>query len=118
MELSGLKQLIEAFKAARKTEIILIAAALCALFLCLTDGSSLKEAATEEEKRIQHILSQIEGAGKVHVMLSEDESGLKQGAVVAAAGAERIEVMLELQQVMHTLTGLELDRIEVVKSKR
>lgn len=118
MELSGLKQLIEAFKTARRTEIILIIAAICALLYCLMDGSAQGRIATDEEKRIQNILSRIEGAGKVHVMLSTDEAGSHQGAIIAAGGAEEIAVRLELQQAMHTLTGLELERIEVVKSKR
>lgn len=113
-----MKQFIEAFKTARRTEIILIIVALCALLYCLMDGSSPGRFATDEERRLQHILSQIEGAGTVHVMLSTDEDGLSQGAIVASAGAEKIKVRLELQQAMHTLTGLDLDRIEVVKSKR
>ena len=118
MELSGLKQLIEAFKSARRSEIILIGVALCALLLCFMNGIPKGEIATEEEKRMQRILSQIEGAGSVRVMLSMDGSGEHKGAVVAAPGAEQIEVKLKLQQAMHTLTGLELDQIEVVKSKR
>ena len=113
-----MKQFIEAFKTARKTEIILIAAALCALLFCLTEGNTNERIATEEELRIQHILSQIEGAGEVQVMISTDETGAYQGAIIAAVGAEQIYVKLELLQAMHTLTGMDLEQIDVVESKR
>ena len=113
-----MKQLIEAIKAARKQEIILILLAVCALFLCSADSLPSREMATEEELRIQRILSQIEGAGPVCVMLSSDANGVPVGAIIAAPGAERIEVQLKLLQAVHTLTGLELEQIEIVKSKR
>jgi len=114
-----LKLLVEAFKSARKAEIIIVAAALLMLLL-LGVGNTISEndAVTDEERRMQRILSQIEGAGNVKVMLSTDESGALMGAVIAAPGAEGIAVQLRLQQAVHTLTELELDRIEVVKSKR
>lgn len=113
-----MKQLIEAFKSARKTEIILIVSAICALLLCLAGASPKSEITTPEEERMQRILSRIDGAGSVRVMLSSNEDGEHRGAIVVAPGAEEIEVQLKLQQAIHTLTGLELDQIEVVKSKR
>lgn len=114
-----MKLLVEAFKSARKAEIIIVAAALLMLIL-LSLGNSfpVDGAVTDEERRMQRILSQVEGAGSVKVMLSTDESGELLGAVVAASGAGEIAVQLRLQQAVHTLTELELDQIEVVKSKR
>lgn len=114
-----MKLLIEAFKSARKTEIIIVAAALIVL-LMLGIGNSIPGdgTVTEMESRMQRILSQIEGAGRVKVMLSEDDSGSLTGAVIAASGAEEIAVRLRLQQAVRTLTELKLDQIEVVKSKR
>lgn len=90
------------------------------MLLLLGFGNSLQgdNTATMEERRMQRILSQIEGAGSVKVMLSTDETGALLGAVIASAGADEIAVQLRLQQAVHTLTELELDRIEVVRSKR
>lgn len=117
MELNQLKLLIEAFKSARKTEIILIIAAVCALLACVYASDSSNGTSTDTEMRMAHILSQIEGAGRVEVMLADDESNL-QGAVIVAAGADEIEVHLKIQQAVHAMTGLELNRIEVIESKR
>lgn len=112
-----MKQLIEAFKSARKIELILIAAAVCVLML-LGFGVSFPQerTMTEDEKRMQRILSKIEGAGKVETMIRVDADCRPMGALIVASGAENIRTMLKLQQAVHTLTGLELDRIEIVKS--
>ena len=50
-------------------------------------------------------------------MISRNAEGEIGGVVVAASGADDLRAMLELQQAVRTLTGLELDRIEIVKSK-
>lgn len=109
---------MDAFRSARKTELVLIAAAVCIL-LALWIGDAVPESTTasEPEQRMQHVLSQIEGAGKVDIMISTGDDGIPVGAVVAASGADEVYVLLQLQQAVHALTGLELDRIEVVKSK-
>ena len=109
-----MKQLGEVLKGARRSEFWIAAAAICAL-LALSLGSG-DSAAGGAEARMERILSQIEGAGKVTVMLS-DEEGAARGAVVAASGAGDARVVLELQRAVRALTGLELDRIEIVKSK-
>ena len=70
-----------------------------------------------DEKRMERLLSSIEGAGRVSVMISQGTDGEIAGVVVAASGADDLRVMLELQRAVRTLTGLELDRIEIVKSK-
>lgn len=113
-----MKLLIEAFKSARKTEIILIIAAVCALAVCMCGPAGDSISSSDEEKRMGHILSQIEGAGKVQVMLSNEGEASRRGAVVIASGAGQIDVQIKLQQAVHTLTGLELNRIEVIESKR
>ena len=111
-----MKQLIEALKSARKLEICIAVAALAAL-LALSIGGGTGQQASEEELRMQRILSRIEGAGRVSVMLSGDGMCC-MGAVVASSGAEDISVMLQLQRAVRALTGLELEQIEIVKSGR
>lgn len=104
-------------KSARKIEMLVIAALLCTiLVLCMGEGK-VTTAANTDEKRMQSILSQIDGAGRVSVMLAEDAEGQMTGAVVVASGAENVHVMLEIQRAVRAITGLELENIEIVKSK-
>lgn len=109
---------IEALKSARKLEIfILLAAAAILLVLALGSGGT-DTAQTEPEARLASLLSSIEGAGRVSVMLREVEDGSCAGAVVATEAADEIAVMLQLQRAVQTLTGLELEQIEIVKAGR
>lgn len=112
-----MKQLFEALRAARKIELLVIAAVLCALLL-LYMGDGEGGAANEAEARMERVLSRIEGAGRVSVMISEGAGGEIVGAVVVAGGADDLHVSLELQRAVQTLTGLELEQIEVAKSER
>ena len=112
-----MKRLMEALKSARKLEICIALAAIAILML-LGLGNGGDGGASPEERRMERILSEIEGAGRVSVKLSEDEKGACSGAVVAASGAEDIAVLLRLQGAVQTLTGLEPENIEIVKSGR
>ena len=110
-----MKQLGELLKGARRIEFWIAAAAVCAL-LALALGGGTNTRADDVEARMERILSRIEGAGRVTVMLSGVE-GAPEGAVVAASGADSARVVLELQRAVQALTGLELGKIEIVKSK-
>lgn len=111
-----MKQWLDALKSARKIEVLIIGAAIC-IALVLWMGGEKGISANDEEARMAAILSEIEGAGRVTVMISRDDENQIRGAVVAASGADDIRVILEIQQAVKTLTGLELENIEVVKSK-
>lgn len=113
-----MKQLIEALRSARKIEIFIIAAVVCTLAVLWMGGGAQTATGSEEEVRMARILSRIEGAGSVSVMIASSEDGAATGVVVAASGAGDVRVMLEMQRAVRTLTGLELDRIEIVKSER
>ena len=112
-----MKQLLVALKSARKIEILIIAAMLCILLVLCMGGENIKDGANDEEKRMQHILSQIEGSGRVSVMITHNDDGEYAGVVVASSGADDVRAMLELQRAVKALTGLELEAIEIVKSK-
>ena len=110
-----MKQLAELLKGARRIEFWIAAAAVCAL-LALALGGGADTRTDDVEARMERILSSIEGAGRVAVMLSGAE-GAPEGAVIAASGADSVRVALELQRAVRALTGLELEKIEIVKSK-
>lgn len=70
-----------------------------------------------DELRMQQLLKSINGSGKVTVMLAKDEQNQITGAVVVSSGADNIRKMLEMQRVVQILTGLQLEDIEIVKSR-
>ena len=104
--------MFETIKAARWLELTIAAALICILIvLAMSDGGN----GNDEEERMQRILSGIEGAGRVRVMIARDEGGNCTGVVVVASGAEDVEVMLRLQRAVQALTQLELRQIEVIR---
>ena len=109
-----MKQVFETIKAARWLELAIAAGLVCVL-LVLALGSGSENAVSDEEARMERILSKIEGAGRVNVMLARDDEGACTGAVVVASGAENVEVMLRMQRAVQALTNLELSQIEIVR---
>ena len=109
-----MKQVFETIKAARWLELAIAAGLVCVLIV-LALGSGGESAASDEEARMERILSKIDGAGRVNVMLARDGAGACTGAVVVASGAEDVEVMLRLQRAVQALTKLELSQIEIVR---
>ena len=90
----------------------------------LTVGTGETSSVSREEARIAQVLSLMEGAGRVEVVLFylEPTGGLWQeestrtnptGAVIVAQGADRIEVRLRLTRAASTLLGLEMEKIGV-----
>ncbi len=79
----------------------------------------------EQEIRLARILSAIEGAGQVEVMIypldqaqpvfsqSETEPASAQGVIVCAEGAEDLRIRLMLQQAVVTALALPADRVEI-----
>jgi len=115
-----LKRLVEALRSAHKIELLVIVLFLCILLLLFSgnQGSNPDWQAEGDELRMQRLLSRIQGAGKVSVMLAEDEQEGIIGAVVVSPGADDVRVMLELQRAVQALTKLEIEQIEIVKSER
>ena len=108
-----MKRLIESIRAARWLELTIAAGLICIL-LVLALSNAGGSVASDDETRMQRILSEIDGAGKVNVMIAEDEGGACTGVVVVASGAGDIEVLLRLQRAVQALTRLELSRIEII----
>ena len=115
-----MKKCLETLKAARWLELLLISAALAVAALLFMSGenASAPADASSAELRMQRILSKIEGAGKVSVMISEDPDtpDVPSGVVVTASGAKDLQVLLKIQNAVRTLTGLPVGKIEVYAS--
>jgi len=114
-----MKRCMEILKAARWLELLLVSVALAvAALLFMGSDAGAPSNASPAELRMQRILSEIEGAGKVSVMISEDVQNpdVPAGVVVAASGASDLQVLLKIQNAVRTLTGLPVGRIEVYAS--
>ena len=96
-----------------------LAAALAFAALCLLFSSSGSQTASQEERRIAEVLSVIEGAGKVEVVLYHNRQNTfgsetsPTGAVVVAQGADDVEVRLQLTRAVRTLLGLPESAVDV-----
>jgi len=88
-----------------------------------------------QEMRLAQVLSKIEGAGEVDVVIwyegwtqessawlwnaeENAEGGMPRGAVVVAQGADDLMVRLKLAQAVETLLGLDAQAVEVFAMKQ
>ncbi len=67
------------------------------------------------ESRLEGILSQIEGIGEVHVMITMDDNELVQGIAVSAQGGNQPIVAKEIVEVVRALFDVEMHKIKVIK---
>ena len=107
---------MDKLRGARRAELFAALAllALFALLLMGKDGAGGGPGKTELEARMERILSGIDGAGRVSVMVTEDADGRVAGALVVAEGLEDARTYLNLQSAVAKLLELELDRIEII----
>jgi len=69
---------------------------------------------TPLETRLQGVLSQIEGVGRVRTMVRETDTQIT-GVLIVCEGAETLSVRLRVQEAAKTLLGIENEKISVVK---
>ena len=100
-----------ALKGLRFGEALLAVAVLAACVLLWSRSAG----STGLEGRMERVLSQVEGAGRVRVLLNgvQDDSPVT-GAVIVAEGADSVRVLLELQRAAATLLNLDLNQVEVL----
>ena len=92
--------------------VILLCCALC--LLLRTAGH--EQIATSEEARISRVLSAMEGAGRVEVVLYYQKDGSDAqpcGAVVVADGAKDMAVQLRLHQAVMKLLHLDAEAVGI-----
>lgn len=85
---------------------------LCALVLLILPtgggGDGSDTSGSETETRLEFVLSDIEGAGRVRVLCSE------MGAAVVCDGADSPQVRLAVVEAVSAYTGLGSDKITVL----
>ena len=114
-----------ALKGAKRMEWILLLAVAAALILVMTSRSAPESGQTTLEARMEAVLSQVQGAGCVRVLVSEGEGDTQafsqenlqsvRGVVIVADGADDIRVALELSAAAQALTGVDAGKIQVLK---
>ena len=67
------------------------------------------------ESRLENILSQIEGIGEVHVMITRNRDETVQGIAVAAQKGDSPIVANEITEVIKALFQIETHKIKVIK---
>ena len=109
------RALWERLRAAKGAEVLalLALAALLALLL-LGNGPKPVSGHTELEARLARILSRVDGAGEVEVMVNEDGEGGVTGAVIVASGREDMMTYLNLQSAVTTLLEIDAARVEII----
>ena len=124
--MSVFRQALDRLRGARHIGWLAAAAAAAAIALLLTGGEAgLNPGATALEQRMESVLSCVEGAGKVRVLVNEGgtvgalNSGQKQsaGVLVVAEGAKNIRVKMELEQAVMALLGVDASQIEILGMK-
>ena len=120
----------EFMRRVRRLQWPMIAALALACILALAAGgereSEPASAGTELEMRLERVLSAIEGAGSVRVMIREEvraevsafapqQEPSAEGVVIVCEGADDVRVRLALEQAAQALLGVPYSRIQVVK---
>ena len=110
-----MKKLIEVLKANKN--ILVIAAIVLALVVLVVvfNGSGDGEdgaAVSDDEQRLQTILSHMEGVGESRVMISRGEDGI-DGVVIVCDGAENIMTRSDILNAVSTALNIDKNIIAI-----
>ena len=125
-----LKALFPRLRGVRGLEWLAATVALALLGLALLNGGATRsaEVRTDLETRLEDVLSRVEGAGRVRVLIAErqeigemqagaDEGGVG-GVLVVAEGAGDVRVRLLLSNAVRSVLNVELKNIEIIEMRR
>ena len=114
-----------ALKGAKRMGWIAVAAVAAAALIVLMGQMETQADRTALEARMEAVLSTVRGAGRVRVLVAEEESAqafapsdgqaAARGVVIVADGADDLRVALELSAAAQALLGVEAEKIQVLK---
>lgn len=94
---------------------LLAVALLAALVLLMQENhSAATTSSLSIENRLQSVLSQVEGAGEVSVLVNADEDGAIVGVCVLTTNANDVATVFRLQRAVQTALGIDNDRVEIL----
>ena len=123
--MSLIRQAAEKLRGVRPIEWVLLALLLAAAFLLTSAEPEDSVGSTALERRMESVLSMVEGAGRVRVLVNQaetaaafsDQSAQAAGVLVVAEGAGDMKVNMELQRAVQALLGVEAGQIEILSMK-
>ena len=80
-------------------------------------GASKEWSTSETEQRLENILSQMQGIGEVHVMITYRQENEVEGVVVVAEGGEQGVTVQKITEVVRALFDVDSHKIKVIDSK-
>lgn len=83
----------------------------------IADEYTMYEDASDDERHLEHILSNVKNVGAVHVMITYRNNDEVCGIVVVAEGAQNGEVVRNITEVTQALFDVDSHKIKVIKSK-
>lgn len=110
-----MNKFLEIIHGARKMEWLLLLVGIALLAMQFTGVSGGN---TDLEERLTEVLRDVDGVGRIRVMVMEDSDGAPSGVLIVADGANNIGVRLRLQAAVQTLLGIELSRVEVIQYEK
>lgn len=111
--MTGFRASVAKLDRMRARSWLMLALLAAAALLLMSLGSGSKANVSETEARLERVLKEVEGAGKVRAMVLEDNGNVR-GVLVVAEGADDVMVRLRLQNAVRTLWGMENCEIDVV----
>ena len=74
-------------------------------------------AASEMEKRLSNILSQMQGIGNVSVMMTYQDESKVSGVVIVTENGQNPVVVKQITEVVRALFDVDAHKIKVIESK-
>lgn len=109
---------MESLRGARKVEyLVLILLVVVAVLFWAQNKEPNAGLSTEFESRMERVLTQVDGAGDVRVMIAQAEDGQVTGVLIVAEGADDIGVYLALADAAETLLGVDTENIEIAQMR-
>ena len=81
-----------------------------------TSSTSVVTTMSENERKVCHILQQIDGVGDVSVMICETEDGV-QSVVVVCDGAKNLKVLMNVREAAAAAVGASEKSIKIYLKK-
>lgn len=102
----------------RNNLLVILIVGLLLVVMAIPTGGTKAEISynTETEKRLESILSEMEGVGEVRVMVTFQEDDVVEGVAVIADGGENPVVVQNIIEVVQALFHVESHKIKVIKS--
>lgn len=110
---NGLWQRLRGARGIELFAALAIAALVALMLIGGGTGGDAREG-TDLEARLEKMLSRIDGAGRVSVMIAQDAQGEVTGALIIADGLEDVGTYLCLQRAVMALVDVQPERIDIV----